>query len=91
LDIRIKHKQAKISFFIFVYGSSFCCLFAISSCTLSIFYSFFAFASMDPAYFIKFSFLLFFSLQKDAPLSFNCLSFQGIKQKTQKNYFVVPN
>jgi len=35
---------------------------------------------MDPAYFIKFSFVLAFSLQQAAPLGFNCLLIPGVKR-----------
>jgi len=42
---------------------------------------------MDAADFVKFSSLLVFSVRYAAQLSFDCLSFSGIKQKTGKMSF----
>jgi len=56
---------------------------ALSACSppfhhfLPIFFAFFTHLSVDPTYFIEYSFLLAFGLWQAAPLSLNCLLILG--------------
>jgi len=79
LDIRIKHSQIEIG--LVFHSRSWVVLFCFFATFLIIFLScfffFFAYASMEPAYFVIFSSILVFSLRQAALLSFNSLSFYG--------------